>query len=69
MDEKMIQRINELAKKAKIDGLTEEEKQEQEKLRKEYLRQFRLGFQGVLENTYIQRPDGTKIKIQKKDKR
>ena len=37
MDEKLIERINALAKKSKEEGLTEEEKSEQQKLRREYI--------------------------------
>ena len=40
--EKLIKRINELAKKSKEQGLTEEEKAEQAKLRQEYIKKFRL---------------------------
>ena len=51
MDEKKIQRINELAKKAKTaQGLTPEEKEEQ----------------AQLNNTYIQRPDGSRIQMKKR---
>ncbi len=43
-----IERINALAKKSKTDGLTEEEKKEQETLRKEYIEKFREHFKGHL---------------------
>ena len=39
-----IDRINELAKKKKEQGLTNEEAKEQSKLRKQYLDSFREGF-------------------------
>ena len=43
-----IDRINHLAKKSKGEGLTDEEKQEQEQLRKEYIEKFREHFKGHL---------------------
>lgn len=50
--EKMA-RINELANKAKKDGLTDDEKAEQKVLREEYLSVFRKGFRQRLENLEI----------------
>ena len=61
-----IARINELARKAKGDGLTEEEKIEQKALRAEYVQAFRKNLESQLENTVIVRPDGTKEEIRKK---
>ena len=66
MTDEKIQRINELAKKAKTIGLTAEESAERERLRKEYLAQFRKGFQQILDNTYVETPDGEKSKLQRK---
>ncbi len=54
--EKMA-RINELAKKSKAEGLTEDEKAEQKVLRDEYLSVFKKGFRQRLENlevTYVE---------------
>lgn len=65
LDEK-IQRINYLAKKAKAEGLTEEEKAEQRELRKEYIAEWRQGVVQVLDNTYIMDEDGNKRKLEKK---
>ncbi|MBQ9837927.1 MAG: DUF896 domain-containing protein [Oscillospiraceae bacterium] len=65
MDE-VIARINALAKKAKEEGLTEEETEERAKLRRVYIDSVVGNLKGQLENTYILRPDGTKEKIQKK---
>ena len=68
MVQEKVNRINELAKKSKTpEGLTEEEKKEQKELRDEYIRDFRAQFTGILDNTYIQRPDGTKEKVGKKN--
>ena len=58
-----IERINFLAKKAKTEGLTEEEKQEQAKLRREYIDSVVGNLRSQLDNTYIQNPDGTEVKI------
>lgn len=67
MEQKKIDRINELARKQKTEGLTEEEKKEQYVLRREYIDSFKRSLVGQLENTYILRPDGTKEKVTKKD--
>lgn len=56
--EKIIKRINELAKKQKTTGLTEAEKQEQQQLRQQYLKSFREGFKQRLENIDVTTPDG-----------
>lgn len=66
MEQKKIDRINELAKKAKQGPLTDEEKAEREILRREYIDSFKASLVGQLENTYIQRPDGRKEKLRKK---
>ena len=67
LQEKLL-RINELAKKAKTDeGLTEDEKAEQQQLRKEYIAEWRQGVTQVLDNTYIMDEHGNKRKLEKKD--
>ncbi len=60
MEKAKIERINALAKKAKEEGLTEEERAEQKALREEYIKDFRASFRGILENTVIQYPDGSR---------
>ena len=60
MEKVKLDRINELARKSKTEGLTEEEKAEQKELRTEYLAEFRASFTGILDNTVIQYPDGSK---------
>lgn len=65
MDE-VIARINALAKKAKAEGLTEEELREREKLRRIYIDSVKANLVGQLENTYILRPDGSKEKVERK---
>ncbi len=68
MERAKIDRINELARKSKTpEGLTDAEKAEQKALRDEYIAEYRAQFTGILENTYIQRPDGTKEKVGKKE--
>lgn len=67
MEKHKIDRINELARKKKTDGLSDEEAAEHAALRQEYIAGFRENMRQVLENTYVQRPDGTKEKLQKKN--
>ena len=62
MDE-VIARINELAKKAKEEGLTPEETIERDKLRRIYIDNVKANLIGQLDNTYIVEPDGTKRKL------
>lgn len=69
MENSKLQRINELARIKKERGLTAEETAERDALRKEYLDEWRKGAIEVLENTYIQTPDGKKHKLQRKDKK
>jgi uncharacterized protein YnzC (UPF0291/DUF896 family) len=66
MEQEKLLRINELAKKAKSEGLTEEEKAEQAQLRGEYIAEWREGMIQTLENTYIVDKNG-KHKIKPKD--
>lgn len=65
MTEEKIKRINELARKQKAEGLTEEEKQEQYTLRREYIDSFKRSLEMQLDNTTIVYPDGTKKKVKK----
>ncbi|WP_312355266.1 DUF896 domain-containing protein [Aminipila sp.] len=53
LSKEKIDRINVLAKKSKSVGLSDEEKEEQQILRKEYLAKFREYFRGQLENIEI----------------
>ena len=62
----VIARINELAKKAKTERLTEQELQERDKLRWIYIDNVKANLVGQLENTYIVSPDGTKTKVTRK---
>ena len=66
MTEEQIARINELARKSKTIGLTHEEKQEQAKLRLEYLAAIRKSLESQLDNIYFVEEDGTQRKLEKK---
>jgi uncharacterized protein YnzC (UPF0291/DUF896 family) len=52
-----IQRINELYKKQKETGLTEEEKKEQEKLRRLYVDSFKESLRAQLDNVKVVSPE------------
>ena len=67
MEPKKIERINALARKSKSpEGLTEAEKAEQALLRREYIDAVKANLTAQLDNTYIQTPDGTKRKLERK---
>ena len=59
MNETKINRINELYRKSKAEGLTEAEKKEQADLRRQYVENVRMNLRGQLNNMSIQNPDGT----------
>ena len=67
MDQAKIARINELAHKAKAEGLTPEEIQERDILRREYVAAFRQSLVSQLESITIVEPDGTRHKPGKKE--
>ena len=65
--QKDIDRINELARKAKTaEGLTPEELAERDVLRRAYIDSMKASLTGQLDNTVIQYPDGTRKPLQKK---
>ena len=64
--EKLLKRINELAKKSREQGLNDEEKTEQAALRQEYLKKFRQGMENTLNSVYIMDEKGNKRKVEKK---
>ena len=66
MEKSRIERINELARKAKTEGLTEEEVLERDRLRREYVAAFRENLVAQLEATYIVDAKGNKRKLQSK---
>ncbi len=57
--EKLLERINELANKSKIEELTCQELAEQKELRAEYIKLFKAGLRQQLDNTKIKDPDGS----------
>jgi len=66
MEIKALKRINELAKLAKERELTPEEQAERAALRKEYLAEFRKAMTQQLDNTVIQYPDNSRVRLQRK---
>lgn len=59
MTEEKIERINVLARKEKAEGLTDEEKAEQQALRREFIDDFKRNLRGTLDNISIQENDGS----------
>ncbi len=68
MEHEQIERINELARKKKSVGLTESEMAEQEKLRKQYIREFRANMEDTLRRVRVEQADGSYKPLVKKDK-
>ncbi len=67
MDQKKIDRINQLARRVKAgESLTPEELAERDTLRREYIDSVKASLVGHLDNTYIMAPDGTKRKLPRK---
>lgn len=66
MEQYKIDRINILARKSKTEGLTEEEKQEQAVLRREYIDAVKASLCANLENTYVVDEKGNKRKLGQK---
>lgn len=66
MEQFKIDRINELARKSKTEGLTEEEKQEQAVLRREYIDAVKASLCANLDNTYLVDEKGNKRKLKQK---
>lgn len=69
MDKVRIERINELARKAKAEGLTPEETAERELLRKEYVAAVKASLVGHLENTWVVDERGNKRPLSRRDGR
>lgn len=67
MTEEKIARINALYKKSKTTGLSEEEKKEQAKLRREYIDAMKADLQRSLDNIRIVNPDGSIEELKKKN--
>ena len=69
MDSRRLERINELAVKAKTEGLTVEEKAEREALRFEYISELRENLRSQLDSTVIKYPDGRTVRLSDKKKK
>jgi len=67
MDQKKIDRINELARKHKTVGLTAEETVEREALRREYIDSVVDNLRGNLDRVYFVDEKGNKSKLKKKE--
>ena len=61
-----IARINELYHKSQDQGLTPEEKEEQAKLRREYIDSIKNNLRSQLDNINIQNEDGSITNLGKK---
>ena len=66
MDRQKINRINELYRKSKAEGLTEEEKKEQKVLRREYIEAVKGNLLAQLNNIDIEEKDGTVVNLGEK---
>ena len=68
MEQFKLDRINELARKAKAEGLTEAEKAEQQTLRAEYIAAYRKSLRAQLENLVLVDEDGNERTLKSKKK-
>nr|WP_294494934.1 DUF896 domain-containing protein [uncultured Mediterraneibacter sp.] len=66
MDTQKIKRINELYRKSKAEGLTDEEKKEQKLLRREYIEAVKGNLLAQLNNIDIEEKDGTVVNLGEK---
>lgn len=64
--QEMVERINELYRKSKAEGLTKDEAREQAELRSLYLDAIRTNIRSNLDTIKIQQPDGTLIDVKKR---
>lgn len=64
--EERIARINELYHKSKAEGLTEEERREQARLRSEYIANIRAGLRSQLNNISVEQEDGSVVNLGEK---
>ena len=66
MDRQKINRINELYRKSKAEGLTEAEKKEQKILRREYIEAVKGNLLAQLNNIDVEEKDGTVVNLGEK---
>ncbi len=67
MKQERIDRINELARKAKSVGLTPEEVQERAELRREYIEAVKASLRAQLDNTYLVDEHGNKRPLRRRE--
>ncbi|CAM3050130.1 DUF896 domain-containing protein [Lactiplantibacillus plajomi] len=65
ISKELLNRINELAHKAKAEGLTELEKAERQELRQKYLQEFREGFRQQVESLQVFDKQGNEVTPEK----
>ena len=66
MTKEQVERINELARLSRERALTDDERAEQQALRRQYIDEFKANVRMTLEHTYIQEPDGTRRPLRKR---
>ena len=69
MEQKKIDRINELARKKKQDGLTAEELEEQAQLRREYIDSFKSSMRSQLDNLVVIDQEGNKMSVKEANRK
>ena len=62
-----LDRINALARKAKTEGLTQEELAERDALRRAYVDAVKQSLTAQLDNTYVVEADGSKHRLPRKE--
>ena len=67
MNKEQIDRINELARKARFVGLTQDEEKERAVLRRAYIDSVLGNLKDQLDNTYIVDEQGNKRKLKERD--
>ena len=67
MTQEKIDRINALARKQRAEGLTDEERREQFRLRREYIEAIKNSLTAQLESTVIVEPDGTERRVKRRN--
>lgn len=67
MEQKKIDRISELTRISRERALTKEEENERAALRREYIDSYTRSLTNILDNAVIERPDGSRTKVQKKN--
>lgn len=68
MEKAKMERISELTRISRARPLTDAETEERELLRSEYLRDFRASIAGILDNSVIVRPDGSRERVSERKK-